>query len=137
MDALEAAKILTAWLIPVFIALLGLLVLWKIWKGDIKLTGLINESSGEASMSRFQLLIFTFVIAVSLFLIIIHNKVNGQLAFPVIPSGIWTLLGISGGSYIISKGIQCKSEEEDKRIDLEMEELRKKGEEGKEGKKPG
>lgn len=36
MEAVETAKIVTAWLIPVFIALLGLLVLWKIWKGDIK-----------------------------------------------------------------------------------------------------
>lgn len=112
MVALEAAKILTAWLIPVFIALLGLLVLWKIWNGDIKLQGLINESSGEASMSRFQLLIFTFVIAMSLFLIIIN-----EMKFPEVPGSVWTLLGISGGSYLISKGIQCKSEEEEKKID--------------------
>ena len=117
---LSTPMTITAWLIPIFIGLLGLLVLWKIWNGDLKLAGLINESSGEASMSRFQLLIFTFVIAVSLFLIIINNKVNGQLTFPEIPSGIWTLLGISGGSYIISKGIQCKSEEEENRIASEQ-----------------
>lgn len=134
MDALGAAKILTAWLIPVFIALLGLLVLWKIWKGDIKLQGLINESdkpdgsSGEASMSRFQLLIFTFVIAMSLFLIIMN-----EMKFPEIPGSVWTLLGISGGSYLISKGIQCKSEEEEKRIDLEM--AKEEGEGVKEEKK--
>jgi len=120
IGALEVAKILTAWLIPIFIALLGLTVLWKIWKGDIKLQGLINESdkpdgsSGDASMSRFQLLIFTFVIAMSLFLIIIN-----KMEFPEIPGSVWTLLGISGGSYLISKGIQSKSEEEEKRIDLE------------------
>lgn len=128
MEAVETAKIVTAWLIPVFIALLGLLVLWKIWKGDIKLTGLINESnkpdgsSGEASMSRFQLLIFTFVIAMSLFLIIIH-----EMKFPEIPGSVWTLLGISGGSYLISKGIQCKSEEEEKRLDVELEEKKIEG----------
>lgn len=136
MNALEAAKVLTAWLFPVFIALLGLLVLWKIWKGDIKLQGLINESnnpngtSGEASMSRFQLLIFTFVIAMSYFLIVMN-----EMKFPAIPNSVWTLLGISGGSYLISKGIQCKSEEEEKRI--ECEELRRKGGEGKEEKKNG
>ena len=117
VNNLSTPMMITAWLIPIFIGFLGLVVLWKIWKGDIKLAGLINESSGEASMSRFQFLIFTFVIAASLFLIIINNKVNGQLTFPEIPSGIWTLLGISGGSYIISKGIQSKSEEEEKRID--------------------
>lgn len=117
MDKLSAPMLVTAWMIPIFIGILGILVIVKILYGKIELKGLINETSGEASMSRFQFLIFTFVIAASLFLIIINNKVNGQLTFPEIPSGIWTLLGISGGSYIISKGIQCKSEEEEKRID--------------------
>ena len=62
-------------------------------------------------MSRSQLLIFTFVIAMSLFWIIMK-----ELKFPEIQPGVWTLLGISGGSYVISKGIQCKSEEEERRI---------------------
>lgn len=94
------------------------------------MAGLINESSGEASMSRFQLLIFTFVIAMSLFLIIIH-----EMKFPEIPGSVWTLLGISGGSYLISKGIQCKSEEEEKRLDVELS--KEKGIGGREEKKPG
>ncbi|MGQ3686086.1 MAG: hypothetical protein ACUBOA_13930 [Candidatus Loosdrechtia sp.] len=116
MNAVEAAKILTAWLIPAFIALLGAIVLWKIWKGEIALKGLINETDGDASMSRFQFLIFTFVIAMSLFLIIIN-----KMKFPDVPASVWTLLGISGGSYLISKGIQSRSEEEEKRIELEIE----------------
>ncbi|HHT9111151.1 MAG TPA: hypothetical protein ACFYDZ_08355 [Candidatus Brocadiaceae bacterium] len=114
---MEMAKIVTAWMVPVFIGLLGLLVLYKIYTDKIKLEGLINESSsdgGAASMSRFQFLIFTFVIAMSLFLIVIENK-----CFPTIPSDVWTLLGISAGSYAVSKGIQCKSEEEDKKTELE------------------
>lgn len=112
MNTLNTPGMVTAWMVPVFIGLLGLLVLWKIYTGKINLAGLINETGGEASMSRFQLLIFTFVISMSLFLIIISN-----MKFPEIPNGIWALLGISGGSYVVSKGIQCKSEEEEKRID--------------------
>ncbi len=116
MGAMEAAKIVTAWIIPVFIGLLGLLVLYKIYTDKIKLEGLINESNsdgsaGLASMSRFQFLIFTFVIAMSLVVITIATG-----KFPEIPNGVWALLGISGGSYVVSKGIQSKSEEEEKRI---------------------
>ncbi|MDR4507746.1 MAG: hypothetical protein MRJ65_05835 [Candidatus Brocadiaceae bacterium] len=110
---MEAAKVVTAWMIPVFIGLLGLLVLRKIHKNEISLAGLINESSGEASMSRFQLMVFTFVIAISLFLIIVNSNFS---SFPEIPNGVWALLGISGGSYVVSKSIQCKSEEESERI---------------------
>lgn len=116
MGAMEAAKIVTAWIIPVFIGLLGLLVLYKIYTDKIKLEGLINESNsdgsaGLASMSRFQFLIFTFVIAMSLVVITIATG-----KFPEIPNGVWALLGISGGSYVVSKGVQCKSEEEENRI---------------------
>ena len=116
MGAMEAAKVVTAWIIPVFIGLLGLLVLYKIYTDKIKLEGLINESNsdgsaGLASMSRFQFLIFTFVIAMSLVVITIATG-----KFPEIPNGVWALLGISGGSYVVSKGIQSKSEEEENKI---------------------
>lgn len=50
-----------------------------------------------------------------------------EMKFPEVPGSVWTLLGISGGSYLISKGIQCKSEEEEKRIDLEMSKEKGKG----------
>ena len=63
MNNLSIPGMIAAWMIPVFIGLLGLLVLRKIYTNKISLQGLINESSGEASMSRFQFLIFTFVIA--------------------------------------------------------------------------
>jgi hypothetical protein len=93
------------YIVCVFIGLLGLLILWKIFTGDIDLSDLIGEANGGASMSRFQLLIFTFVIALSLFLVIV--SADGHPQFPAtIPSGILTLLGISGSSYLVSKGIQ-------------------------------
>lgn len=85
------------------VGLLGLAVLWKIATGEINLARLISEPNGDASMSRFQLLVFTFVIALSLFLVIVSRK---EPAFPVIPAAILSLLGISSSSYLVSKGIQ-------------------------------
>ena len=54
-------------------------------------------------MSRFQFLVFTFVVAISFILITVSNN---QLKFPDIPPTVLALLGISAGSYIVSKGIQ-------------------------------
>jgi hypothetical protein len=53
-------------------------------------------------MSRFQLLIFTFVIALSLFLVV---TTKGE--FPPIPTEVLMLLGISATTYGVSKGIQA------------------------------
>src|SRR5437016_10566221 len=91
-----------------FIALLGLAIIFFIYTGKIDLTRLISEPTGDASMSRFQLLIFTFVIAVSLFLVIASSA---QPGFPDIPGGVLTLLGISASSYLVSKGIQFSQPE--------------------------
>ena len=56
-------------------------------------------------MSRFQLLIFTLVIALSLFLVVVSN-----MKFPdSIPPEILTLLGISSTTFAVSKGIQSGS----------------------------
>ena len=91
-----------------FVALLGFAIISRIYTGRIDLTRLISEPTGDASMSRFQLLIFTFVIALSLFLIIASSSTPG---FPDIPSGVLTLLGISASSYLVSKGIQFSQPE--------------------------
>lgn len=69
--------------------------------GRIDLSKLLSEPDGYASLSRFQFLIFTFVIAMSLCLIIVSNQ---PLKFPDVPGGILALLGISGGSYVVAKG---------------------------------
>jgi hypothetical protein len=91
-----------------FIALLGAALIWFIYSGKIDLTRIISEPTGDASMSRLQLLIFTFVIALSFFLIIASAKEPG---FPDIPGGVLTLLGISASSYLVSKGIQFSQPE--------------------------
>lgn len=89
------------WTLTIFIGVLGLIILWQIATGKIDLRLLISEKDGAASLSRFQFLIFTFVIGMSLFYLIAINR-----NYPAIPSQILALLGISGGSYVVSKGIQ-------------------------------
>jgi hypothetical protein len=85
-------------------------VLWKIVNGEVKLAGLISEldeddksKMGKASLSRFQFLIFTFVVA-GLFLML-SIETGG---FVEIPTNVLGLLGISGGSFIVSKAVGMK-----------------------------
>ena len=98
---------LAAWVALGFLGLMGIAILYYVFAGKIDLGGLISEPSGEASMSRFQLLIFTFVIAASFFLIVVSKS-----GFPdPIPQGVLVLLGISSSSYLVSKGIQASSKQ--------------------------
>ncbi len=49
-----------------FLLFIGLFIAWKIVKGEIDITKLISEEgSDKASLSRFQMLIWTFVIGFS------------------------------------------------------------------------
>ena len=90
----------TGFVLCLFLGLLGLTILYLIWTKQLNLHQLLSEADGSASMSRFQLLIFTFVIAFSLFEI-----VQSGMKFPEIPTGILTLLGISASTYAVGKGI--------------------------------
>ena len=89
-----------------FMALLGLRIVWLVWVDRIDLSRLVSEANGDASMSRFQLLIFTFVIAASLFLV----TATGSKFPDEIPQGVLLLLGISASTYGVSKGIQLSSD---------------------------
>jgi hypothetical protein len=97
----QILALVAGWIIIVFIGVLGVLVLWNIYTNRIDLKFLLCEESGKASLSRFQFLVFTFVIAMSFALITLRTG-----SIPDVPQGVWALLGISGGSYVISKGIQ-------------------------------
>jgi hypothetical protein len=83
----------------------GFMVLAAIASGKIDISRLLEEKDspgGGASMSRFQFLVFTFVVAISLLLIVVWNH-----DFPKdIPAGVLTLLGISATTFAVSKGIQ-------------------------------
>ena len=132
-------------LVAVVLALFAGVVLAMMLNGRIDLSKLISEDNGNASLSRFQFLIFTFVIAASYFLMLlvwlaqlpelmkIASTAAGKLGdatanaseaqkalaaaianvkyeLPNIPAGVLALIGISGGSYVVAKGIQKSSE---------------------------
>jgi hypothetical protein len=104
-DNMGNLGIVIGYLLCGIIGLLGVAILWLIFDGEIDLSRLISEPNGDASMARFQFLVFTFVISLSLFLVIVSGK-SGP-AFPAdIPGGVLTLLGISGSSYAVGKAIQ-------------------------------
>jgi L-lactate permease len=87
----------------ILLFLFGFLIIAAIASGKIDISLLLTESGGGASMSRFQLLIFTFVIALSFFLIVASNAKE----LPDIPANVLALLGVSATTYGVSKGIQA------------------------------
>lgn len=92
------------WILTIFLGLLCTTIIVYIWIGRINLNKLISESGGDASLARFQLLVFTFVITLSMFYIVVHQTPPQK--FPEIPAEILGLLGISGGTYALGKGIK-------------------------------
>jgi hypothetical protein len=109
----SSLELVIGYLVCGVVGLFALAILWLILKGEINLDLLISEKTGEASMSRFQLLIFTFVIGLSFFLIVVANSGlhSGGAAqgsqLPNVPGGVLALLGISASSYTVSKAIQA------------------------------
>jgi|GEM_PF-1511969 len=110
-------SLVTEALIISVLTVLFAVLLGKMLNGQIDMTFLISEANGHASLSRFQFLVFTFVIAGSYLLLLswalgcTGNDCpklieGGVLQLPNIPAGVLGLIGISGGSYVIAKGIQ-------------------------------
>lgn len=99
--------------IALVIVTFALIVAWKLLIGKIDLTYLLTEPSEagmpegppKASISRFQFLIFTFVIA-GVYLVLCLE--GGR--FVEIPQNVILLLGVSGTSYAASKGIRAAAE---------------------------
>jgi len=106
LTPLHILTLVAGYLICAMIAVLGFVVLREMYNGNIDLSKLISEPNGDASMSRFQFLVFTFVIAFSLFLVVVATLTSTDPRFPIVPTTVLTLLGISGSSYLVSKGIQ-------------------------------
>ena len=83
-------------------------VLWKLADGSIPLGGLIaeppepgsGEKIGKASLSRFQFLVFTFVVAGLFLMLCIETG-----AFVEVPTNVLALIGLSGGGFIASKAV--------------------------------
>src|SRR5262245_46419215 len=93
--------LIAGYIVVGLVGLMGLAVVWKILRNKIDLTKLISEASGAASLSRFQFLIFTFVVGMCVLVLTLES---GE--FPKIDPDVLGLLGISGGSYLVAKGIQ-------------------------------
>lgn len=98
--------VVSEYILCIFLGLIALKILIMIWRDEIDLTALISETNGDASMSRLQLLIFTFVIAISFFYLVLRNNF-----FPWVPDGVLTLLGISASTYAVGKGISYSRDE--------------------------
>jgi hypothetical protein len=91
----------TAFVLMIIILATAGVVLLQIVRGRIDLSDVLTEpNSTKASLSRFQFLIFTFVIAGLFLLLSIESG-----TFVNIPDSVLALLGISAGSYAVSKGI--------------------------------
>ena len=86
--------------------LLCLMLLDKMWRDKINLSTLLKEANGDASMSRFQLLVFSLVVAVGMYLYMINNS-----ELPKVDQSILTLLGISASTYAAGKGISFSRKE--------------------------
>lgn len=94
---------LLSWIGFGFLLIMGalcIMLLLKMWTNQIDLSTVLDEANGDASMSRFQLLVFSLVVAVGVFLFILENK-----ALPDIPQSILVLIGISASTYAAGKGI--------------------------------
>lgn len=104
-DPMVHLKVLSGYVALILVFFYGFMVLIDMVRGKINLSKLISEQDGTASMSRFQLLIFTLVIALSMVLL-----VASESKFPAIPNEVLILLGISASTYGVSKGIQKSAE---------------------------
>ena len=95
---------LVAIVLSVILLGFGAVILGMILTGQIDLSDILVESgengSRKASLSRLQFLMFSFVIA-GLYLVICVESGT----FVDVPPGVLVLLGISGGSYVVSKGM--------------------------------
>lgn len=97
------------WSLAIFLLLLEGTILLYMWKRVINLSMLISEDDGAASFSRFQFLIFTFIIASAYIVLAFHGIslcTGGVCELPKIENSVLGLIGISGGSYLVSKGIE-------------------------------
>ena len=101
---MSIALTLLVYSFTVFLAALQALVLYKIATNQINLQLLLSDDRGDASLSRFQLLIFTFVIGASF----LYLTVKGA-AFPPVNEGVLLLLGISSATYALGKSLEKPS----------------------------
>jgi hypothetical protein len=94
-----------AYTLSVFLAGFGAILIWKIATNRIDLKYLIADEEGSASMSRFQFLLFTIIVAGCIAYLVFKGD-----KFPHVDQNILILIGISGGTYAVAKGIDKRAE---------------------------
>ena len=100
---MEKLKLAIAYGGLIILFLFGFLVLAAIASNKIDISLLLEEKgTGGASMGRFQLLIFVFVIGLSFFLVVLC-----KCEIPDVPATVLALLGVSATTYGVGKGIQA------------------------------
>jgi hypothetical protein len=112
MDQLVATGSLLAWviqwLIVIFCAVFGAMVLAKIWTGRIGVPGLISDPAGEdgtqTSVSRLQFVVFTGI--VSILMLVLSLKAGSIIE---IPYQILLLLGLSAAIFVVFETIPRRS----------------------------
>ena len=116
---MSSSTLATIGYVVLLIILLGFaaIVLIKILNGTIPLKGLITEMDGDkASLSRFQFLIFTFLVAGLFLMLTIESG-----GFVEIPDTVLGLLGISGGSYVVSKALSSQQSQKKDQAEAQAE----------------
>jgi hypothetical protein len=113
---MERLALVAAWIVVIFIGLVGGVIVIRIYKNQINLSTMLEEEDGKASFSRFQFLLFTFVIAMCVLILAI-----GSGEFPKMDINVLGLLGISGGSYVVSKGISANRAPEVSKVTVSQE----------------
>jgi FtsH-binding integral membrane protein len=112
---MEKAKVALAYGMLILLFMFGFVILLGIALGSIDISRILEEKgadgSGAASMSRFQLLIFTLVIGLSFFYLVLCSD---KCEFPNVGGGVLMLLGISATTYGVSKGIQASAGSNDR-----------------------
>jgi hypothetical protein len=88
--------------LAVLLFIFGVVVLYAMATDQIRIDMLISDPTGDASISRFQLLIFSFTIALSF----VYLVIMGPGKFPDVPNQVLILLGISASTYGVGKGLQ-------------------------------
>lgn len=119
----QLLAVVAGWIATIVVGVIAAAIVVLIVRGKIDLKNVLEEpTTGKASLSRLQFLIFTFVIALSLFLVIVGD---GKPHFPPeIPAGIFALLGISGGTYAVAKGVDANKEVENRKTEADVEKSR-------------
>lgn len=105
---MEKLKIAIAYGGLILLFLFGFLVLAAIASNKIDISQLLEEKgTGGASMGRFQLLIFVFVIGLSFFVVVLC-----KCEIPEVPTNVLALLGVSATTYGVGKGIQASAKKD-------------------------